>query len=184
MFNLTKEQRAAVFILVGLIISGMIYGLHERLSKPHSEITASSPSAAPKPLLIHVSGAVRRPGLYRLNAGSRLINAVEAAGGFLPSADPSSVNLASPLKDGDRVILPARRRPESSSDSTGAGGVNINTADEKTLESIPGVGKVMAGRIVDYRKKNGRFSSAEDLMKIGGVGEKKFEKMKGHVTVN
>ena len=198
MIDLTKEQKYIVLALVFILLSGILYGAYTRFCKPPAfeMFTAGSggnalselPQVRSKPLIIHISGAIKKEGVFRLPPGSRVLDAVNAAGGFLPGADISSVNLAEELKDGGKMIIPSKKPSDNigpaNSGSQGNCSININTAGEDELTKIPGVGKVTAQKIVEYRKKNGRFLAADDLKKIGGIGDKKLEKMREYIVVN
>jgi competence protein ComEA len=140
-------------------------------------------------IYVHLLGQVVRPGLYVLHDGDRAVDAVAAAGGFTATADRTQLNLARPLVDGEQIVVPAVGEAPAASGSvaagtTGEGGrVNLNSADETALETLPRVGPALAGRILDWRKKNGRFTSVEDLMSVTGIGQKTFDGLKDLVTV-
>lgn len=138
-------------------------------------------------ILVHILGAVERPGLYELAEGDRAIDAVAAAGGFLDTADQRQLNLARFVVDGEQIAVPAIGEiPDAVPGVPGsaAGGkVNINTADEAALDTLPRVGPAMAARIIAYRETNGRFTTIEDLMNVTGVGDKTFEGLRDLVTV-
>ena len=127
-------------------------------------------------LYVHVSGAVNAPGLYVLHPDARVVDAVTAAGGFAEDAEASGVNLARPVSDGEQLIVP---RVGVSSD----GRVNLNTADEAALDTLPGVGPAIAGRIIEWREANGRFASVDDLLSVSGIGPKMLESIRDLVTV-
>jgi competence protein ComEA len=140
-------------------------------------------------VVVHVVGAVRRPGLYQLPAGSRVADALEQAGGPAPVADVALVNLAAPLADGQQVVVPSRAAEEEHGSSGGAGEngssggpVHLNTASVAELDELPGVGPVTAQKIVDYREKHGAFSSVEDLDAIPGIGAAKIEQLRDLVA--
>ncbi len=152
-----------------------------------------------KEISVYVSGQVKTPAVVRLedNGNLRAVDAVNAVGGLTDLADTEIVNLAEPLFDGQHIHIPTKEIflqeiPAASNSPTGKsfGGVaqgnliNINTADEKELQNIRGVGPVIAGRIVEYRTNNGAFQSIEEIKKVRGIGEKTFEKMKDSITVN
>ena len=138
-------------------------------------------------ILVHILGAVERPGLYSLAEGDRAIDAVAAAGGFLDTADQRQLNLARFVVDGEQIAVPAIGEiPDATAGIPGpavGGKVNINTADEAGLDTLPRVGPAMATRIIAYREANGRFITIEDLMNVTGVGDKTFEGLRDLVTV-
>ncbi len=150
----------------------------------------SRPDAAPLPALcVHVAGAVQAPGVYTLAADARVNDAVAAAGGFAPDAEPDALNLASPLVDGAKVLVP-RVGEEVTDASMGSGSfeaspgvVNINVAGVDELQALPGIGPSLAASIVEDRGANGPFSCPEDLMRVSGIGEKKFSRLAGMVVV-
>jgi len=171
-----------------------------------SGASRSSPSSGGTPaavILVHVLGAVLRPGLFELPVGARVVDAVSAAGGFTAAADPSGTNLARPLADGEQVYLPALGEtvPGGTGGAGGTGGtggsavgsggsaglpavkVNLNRATAAELDALPRIGPAMAQRIVDYRSANGPFAAVEDLRNVTGIGDKTFEALKDLVTV-
>jgi competence protein ComEA len=184
---------ALILVLVGLGCAVFITAI-----TPHGTSSVLAPSAVPTALstaaattgsagaviYVHILGQVNRPGLYALHDGDRAVDVVAAAGGLTPSADPAALNLARFLSDGEQIIVPAVGESVPASSGTTVGGkVNINTADEPTLETLPRVGPAMAERILAWRSANGRFTAIEDLMSVSGIGEKTFEGLKDLVTV-
>jgi competence protein ComEA len=169
-------------------------------SSASSSLSEPVPPAAPA-LLVHVLGAVAAPGVYELGAGSRVVDGVAAAGGFAPAADSASVNLARPLVDGEqlRVLAVGEAPPApppgaaagSAVPSGGAGSapggaaplVNLNTATEIDLDTLPRIGPAMATRIVAYREANGPFASIDDLLQIPGIGDKTLESLRPLLTL-
>jgi competence protein ComEA len=133
---------------------------------------------APPPVVVHVVGAVRTPGLYRLGRGKRVADAVELAGGATGRADLALINLAAPVADGQQIVVPARAPPAAAGGGSGDGGgeqsaqgpVHLNSATIEQLDELPGVGPVTAQKIVDYREKHGAFSSVRELDAIPGIG--------------
>lgn len=145
--------------------------------------------AAPAPrLVVHVVGAVRRPGLYRLPHGARIADAVRRAGGATRRADLSLVNLAAQVSDGTQVVVPRREVVQPGMGGEGAGGeggtaaaggpVHLNTATLEQLDALPGVGPVTAQKILDYREQHGAFSSVDDLDAIPGIGPARLEQLR------
>jgi competence protein ComEA len=130
-------------------------------------------------LVVHVVGAVHRPGLYRLQHGSRVADAVKRAGGPTRHADVSLVNLAAPLADGIQVVVPVKAAAgQAGTATTAQGPVHLNIATLEQLDSLPGVGPVTAQKILDYRQKNGAFSSVDDLDAIPGIGPARIEQLR------
>ena len=153
---------------------------------------APSSSASGDGLVVDVAGKVRRPGVYRLPAGAWVQDAVTAAGGILPGVDPAAVNLARRLADGEQVLigLPAAAPVAGAAGGSGAGPagaagpLDLNAATVEQLDALPGVGPVLAQRIVDWRTAHGRFGSVSDLSKVSGIGDAKLADLKPLVTVS
>jgi competence protein ComEA len=167
-----------------LAASGSAEGTSPSAPAAIAPLAASSP-ARPR-LVVHVVGAVRRPGLYRLRDGARVADAVSRAGGAVHAADLSALNLAAPLADGAQVLVP-RRQPggpnAAASVGTGAGPpLSLATATVDQLDELPGVGPVTAQKIVDYRTANGPFGSVEELDEIPGIGPARIEQIRDLVT--
>ncbi len=181
---------AVVLVLVGLAAAVLVNlaGSHgSSVVETTRPITTAGvvPSAAPV-IYVHILGSVAHPGLFTLHEGDRVVDAIAAAGGFSATADQAQLNLARPLVDGEQLVVPAvgEAAPVSTGSATQPGGkVNLNTADETALEDLPRVGPAMAQRILDWRKKNGRFTSIDDLMSVTGIGPKTFDGLKDLVTV-
>ena len=185
-----------IALAVGVLVVG---GLLVWSRKPAAAIAppatapvpaAASPSApAPEELLVHVAGAVMRPGLYALPAGSRVADAIEAAGGATRRADLDLLNLAEPLVDGNKVGVLERGAespaPVSVPAASGApaGVVALNSADQAALETIPGIGPVTAAAILAYRDEAGPFSSVAQLLEIDGIGPATLESLRPYVTL-
>ena len=147
--------------------------------QPAQPLVAESPAAVPK-LVVHVAGAVRRPGLYRLTEGKRVADAVARAGGATAPADTAAINLAAPLADGMQVIVP-RRGPAGGGQAVG-GRVSLSSATLAELDGLPGVGPVTAQKILDYRADHGGFRSVDDLDAIPGIGPARIEQLRDVVS--
>lgn len=156
---------------------------------------AGSATTTPAGVVVHVAGAVARPGLVRLGAGSRVADAIEAAGGLAPDADLDRLNLAAPLADGQRVWVPRPgEEPPAGAAGAGAAGdpaaagggtalVDLNTATLDELDALPGVGPATAQAILDYRRAHGRFRSVDELLEVRGIGEAKLASLRARVRV-
>ena len=170
--------KRSLLILMVMALSAM--GVTAYMLVKEDDAAATIPldagTAIEERVTVYVTGAVRRPGVVTLPAG-RVEQAVEASGGATPDADLAKINLAMPLKDGQHIVVPGALAEEDIA-AKNDGLVHINTADEKALEALPGIGPVMAKRIVEYRQQNGPFSSVEELKKVRGIGEVKFSRLK------
>jgi competence protein ComEA len=139
---------------------------------------------------VHVVGAVRRPGLYRLSDGARIADALAKAGGATRKADLTVVNLAAPLSDGVQVVVPRRvaagvgapAAAGSAGEAATAGPVHLNTATLEQLDALPGVGPVTAQKILDYREQNGAFGSVDELDAVPGIGPARMEQLREAVA--
>ncbi len=178
-------RRGVRAIAVAAVVVAVVVGFFVWRSLPRSEpVTAvplgSAGAAAESQLVVAVSGQVLRPGLVRLPAGSRVADAVQAAGGPLPGVDLSTLNLARKLVDGELVAVGA---VPGQSPAAGDIRVNLNHATLAQLDTLPGVGPVLAQRIIDYRTKHGGFKSVNDLRQVDGIGEETFARLKDLVVV-
>ncbi|MBR5913228.1 MAG: helix-hairpin-helix domain-containing protein [Selenomonadaceae bacterium] len=138
-------------------------------------------------IIVYVSGQVKTPAVVTLedNGNLRIVDAVNAVGGMTDLADTEIVNLAEKLTDGQHIHIPTKDIffRELAAQNNSSNLININTADEKELQKIKGIGPALAGRIIDYRENNGAFKSIEEIKKVRGIGDKTFEKMKDQITV-
>ena len=180
-----------VAVLAGRNLIGTATATEFELSSDASSIeeTASDGgSHKTETLFVHVSGCVANPGLYELEEGSRLASAIEAAGGFTEDAACDSVNLARRLEDGEMVVvLPMSAESGANEEipevKTASSLININTATAEELEQLPGIGPSTAQKIVSDRMANGSFKSPDDLKRVTGIGDKKFETISALICV-
>lgn len=190
------DPRAGVAVLLAVAVAaGLVWyrqaagaGGGEPLGQPPASPRPAPGTTAARPL-VHVAGAVVRPGVYLVPEGARVSDALAAAGGPSPDADLDRLNLAGRVADGQQVHVPRRGDPTPAAagpaSSTGGptGPVDLNAASEAELEALPGVGPSIARAIVEYRRRYGRFASVRDLLKVDGIGTSKFEKLRPLVTV-
>lgn len=133
-------------------------------------------------LVVDVAGKVRRPGLVRLQPGARVADAVAAAGGALPGVDLSSVNLASRVSDGQQVVVGVAGAPSGGGTAASSGPLSLSSATAEQLDALPGVGPVLAQRIVSYRAEHGAFRSVDDLARVPGIGPSKLADLRALVV--
>jgi competence protein ComEA len=180
---------AVVAVLVVLLVGYLTWR-----SRPHAEPVPTASSSAPLPpagpavptgsVVVAVHGRVGHPGTYRLPAGSRVGDAIDAAGGALPGVDLSYVNLARRLVDGELIVIGGTPPPDQpGTDSQPGGRIDLNTATLTQLETLPGVGPALAQRIIDYRTQHGGFRSVDELRKVQGIGDTRYAQLKDLVTV-
>lgn len=179
----------SLFLLVGYFISKPSKPLD---SKEVFNETSSIESKEIKDITAYINGEVKSPGVYEVKEGSRVEDLVKISGGFTENADKYKLNLAKKLRDEDYVYVDKKIEGQNGSAATQSsksngigqnGKININTASKEELKTIPGIGDVTAQKIIDYREKNGSFSTVEDLKKVGRIGDKTLEKMKDKMDV-
>ena len=177
----------ALILLAGRFVLGAGTTTVAPLPPPPAE-TAGVTGLPAARVVVDVVGAVRRPGLYRLEQGSRIADAVARAGGATGKADLAQVNLAAPLADGEQVVVPKRGAPGAAASGAGAGAgastgpVHLSTATLDQLDSLPGIGPVTAQKILDYRAKHGAFSSVDELDAVPGIGPSRMDQLRDVVA--
>jgi competence protein ComEA len=202
MLKLTKQEQYVFIVLILAILSGggilvyknsggeviTIIDTVERVQADEIHVPPSIEDEVSR-IYVHVSGAVKSPGVYALKEGARIYEAIELAGGLAEDADEERLNLAQVLRDAQKVYVPVKGGSDTYSEDVpqvqagGAGLVDINSASVAVLATLPGIGKVLAERIVEYRRLNGPFERKEDLMKVSGIGQKKFEGLEDLIIV-
>jgi competence protein ComEA len=193
---LSRGEIAGLIVVLVAMLGGAGLWYARSLPKPvtiaesgpgTAQLVSSSPSP-PVTLIVDVAGAVREPGVYEFAEGDRVIDAIERAGGSLAKADLSLLNLAAPLADGTQILVPKAGPPVAGvaggavPGSTG-GLINVNTASATELETLSGIGEVLAATIIEYRTQNGPFASVEDLMDVSGIGPATLDEIRDQVTV-
>jgi competence protein ComEA len=200
--------RIAACALAAVVVVVLALRALDRGAAPAAEpVSVSGPAGGRSParakpggegvLVVHVAGAVRRPGVYRIPAGSRADAAVRMAGGFSPRGDGAGVNLAAPLQDGQQIVVPKRGAVAGapvggSAASSTAGGaaagaapgapISLSSATAEQLDTLDGIGPTLAQRIVQYRDTHGGFRSVQELRQVEGIGDKRFEALKAAVV--
>ena len=198
--KLERDKILIIITSVLVLIFGGLYFIELNrspvvLSRPAAadslqETTAAIENNEVPLIMVHVVGAVKSPGVYELEIGSRVQDAVNLAGGPSEEADMSRINLAAYISDAQQIVVP-RMLAEGETDdlpvsgsSNGPGLVNINTADLRELMTLPGIGQVIAGNIIAHRERNGNFRQIEDIKNVTRIGERTFEQIKDMITVN
>lgn len=188
--NLTQEQRRGLILVFTLSIGiGAFYFLNSRPQPATQAVDVVTPlinQVEQSKLIINVAGKVKSPGVYQLPPGSRVIDAIEAAGNHLKGVDISDINLARLLVDGEQILVGGNRIQSSKSVArkiTVDNPLDINRATLAQLDTLPGIGPVTAQRIIDYRNKVGRINALDELKKISGLGGAKFEEIKSLLRV-
>ena len=180
----TTEQKRAVIALslVAIFIAGVLFlsSRGEAVETPAIKVIESAPS---KMLLVHVAGEVKRPGVYPVIDGSRVVDAISAAGGARKGVDLSVINLARKVVDGEQIYLGVKPEKKKVGSKVFSGTVYVNRASISQFDSLSGIGPVLAKRIVDYRSANGPFVDIADLQKVPGIGMKTFERIKSRLSL-
>jgi competence protein ComEA len=188
MQNLKSILYMASGVLFGLFIAVLVWVVARN---PSGQAVTLRPVPTEKPLVVHVTGAVPRPGVYALAQGSRVQDAISAAGGFLAEAEKTGINLARALEDGEQLDIPyvegaspvILEEPAVTEVPSNAELININFASQAELESLPGIGPTTAQKIIQYREQNGSFLTTEDIINVPGIGPGTYERIKDLITV-
>jgi competence protein ComEA len=197
--RLGRPLAAAALLACGAAVAWVLWGGSGGAIAPVQAVGASAAASgavdSPAPAMaatvtVHVVGEVRRPGVYELASGSRVRDAVAAAGGLLGAAEQAAVNLARTVVDGEQIVVP-REGEAASAGAAGAGSasstpgkVDLNTANAEQLDALPGIGPATAAKIIADRAANGPFRTVDDLMRVSGIGPAKFDSLKDLVRAN
>jgi len=184
--HFSRNQKIALSIIAAIVLALSVLivlrGNTQIAAAPEIvPITIAEPE-----IFVDVTGAVNNPGVYTLTGRSRVIDAIKAAGDSAPGADLSTINLARVLNDGEQIYVDSTVINSSGqrvSKKVSSGPININRATLRQLDALDGIGPVIAGRIIDYRKKNGSFLTVDDLQKVSGIGAAKFAQIKSKVRI-
>jgi competence protein ComEA len=192
--TLSRGEIAGLIVVLVAVLGGAGLWYARSLPKPvtiaqagAAQQASTSPSSTIT-LIVDVAGAVHQPGVYEFAEGDRVIDAIERAGGPMPKADLGLLNLAAPLTDGTQILVPKAGPPGagvpgSTAPGSSTGLININTASATELETLSGIGEVLAATIIEYREQNGPFASVDALMDVSGIGPATLEEIRDQVTV-
>lgn len=180
-----------LLLMVGAVVATVVFLINgittatSQESQPSETVEADQVVIKAATIYVHLVGEIAAPGIYELEAGARLMDAIFAAGGLTKDADQASVNLARELTDGEQVVVfKTGEAPVVSSGTESVGKqISLNRASQAELEELPGVGPALAGRMIDWRTANGGFKKKEDLLNISGIGDKLFSGIKDEVVL-
>lgn len=182
-----KKALLVLLVLAAAAAAGTMYGYYAEQDVPTLDAGTRMQAETPRTVTVYVSGEVKKPGLVTLQEGQRVADAVNEVGGVIEMADIDRVNMAALLEDGMQIRVPERqaagRSAAPAAGKNAEGQINLNTANEKELQTLPGIGPAMSARIIEYREANGDFKKIEDIKKVRGIGNAKFEKLKDKVTI-
>lgn len=216
---INKKQKIVLIIVIFIITLGVSYYAYETKSNKEidieeqnleideNKVEEKSKEEKTSKIIVHVSGAVNKEGIFELEENSRVADAIEAAGGIKENAYMKNINLASLLEDGMKVYIPTKEECENQESMTFEGSIineekintreqdneieqknknskiNINTANLEELDTLPGIGESTANKIINYRKENGKFETIEEIKEVSGIGDSKFEQIKDLIEV-
>lgn len=213
MINLNLKQKKIILIIILVIALITYYYLYtknntEEINNENLEITnneTQEESKEEEKIVVHITGAVNKEGIVELQEGARIADAIEKAGGAKENADIKNINLATVLEDGMKVHIPTIEETKANSENINVennassqiatettnitsniktqGKININTATEEELDTLPGIGPSTAAKIIDYRKENGKFKNIEEIKEVSGIGDAKYEKIKELIII-
>ena len=204
MLEFLKEKKLIIGTIIIILIGGIMYVYNSNNqyeiigeeSKKLEDTMEEEKNHEESIVIIHVAGAVKRPGIVKLKEGSRIEDAIKEAGGLLDNADISNINLAYVLEDGTKIKIPTIDEKsltdsyiiegigeEDNNGETKKSKININTATLTELETLDGIGPSLAERIIEYREKTGKFKTIEDIKNVTGIGDNKYESIKNNIKI-
>jgi competence protein ComEA len=184
--HFSRNQKIALSIIAAIVLALSVLIVLRGNTQINAAPEIIPITIAEPEIFVDVTGAVNNPGVYTLTGRSRVIDAIKAAGDSAPGADLSTINLARVLNDGEQIYVDSTVVNSSGqrvSKKVPSGPININRATLRQLDALDGIGPVIAGRIIEYRKKNGSFLTVDDLQKVSGIGAAKFAQIKSKVRI-
>ena len=184
--HFSRNQKIALSIIASVVLALSVLIVLRGNTQINAAPEIIPVTIAEPEIFVDVAGAVNNPGVYTLTGRSRVIDAIKAAGDSAPGADLSTINLARVLNDGEQIYVDSTVVNSSGqrvSKKVSSGPININRATLRQLDALDGIGPVIAGRIIEYRKKNGSFLTIDDLQKVSGIGAAKFAQIKSKVRI-
>ncbi|HAZ36362.1 MAG TPA: hypothetical protein DEF85_00580 [Clostridiaceae bacterium] len=190
--DLSKREKIGIIIFSLIIVSVISIDYYSKAKDKGIQVIKNedmTQEAVEKKIQVYICGEVKKPGVYELHEGDRLIKLISLAGGITEKGDENSINMSVKLKDEDYIRIPAKNENASTNQiqsSTGydfSGKININTASLEELKTLPRIGDALANRILEYRAKNGPFKDIKDIKNVSGIGEKMFENIKDKICV-
>lgn len=184
--HFSRNQKIALSIIAAIVLALSVLIVLRGNTQINAAPEIIPITIAEPEIFVDVTGAVNNPGVYTLTGRSRVIDAIKAAGDSAPGADLSTINLARVLNDGEQIYVDSTIVNSSGqrvSKKVPSGPININRATLRQLDALDGIGPVIAGRIIEYRKKNGSFLTVDDLQKVSGIGAAKFAQIKSKVRI-
>ena len=184
--HFSRNQKIALSIIASVVLALSVLIVLRGNTQINAAPEIIPVTIAEPEIFVDVTGAVNNPGVYTLTGRSRVIDAIKAAGDSAPGADLSTINLARVLNDGEQIYVDStvvNSAGQRVSKKVSSGPININRATLRQLDALDGIGPVIAGRIIEYRKKNGSFLTVDDLQKVSGIGAAKFAQIKSKVRI-
>jgi competence protein ComEA len=184
--HFSRNQKIALSIIAAIVLALSVLTVVRGNTQINAAPEIIPITIAEPEIFVDVTGAVNNPGVYSLTGRSRVIDAIKAAGDSAPGADLSTINLARVLNDGEQIYVDStavNSFGQRVSKKVSSGPININRATLRQLDALDGIGPVIAGRIIEYRKKNGSFLTVDDLQKVSGIGAAKFAQIKAKVRI-
>lgn len=188
------KGKVSVGLLIALVIAGT--GLYSwwqkntipattKIISPGTMGNVAVASVKTDKVMIYISGGINKPGVYEVQAGLRVLDVVNLAGGLTPNADANRVNMAQVVKDGLHISVPIASSAVNPTGNAGANSekISINRADKNELDKLPGIGPALAERIIEYRQTNGTFSELEELKKVPGIGDAKYKQLVSKISL-